>query len=44
MVRFRKMAFVMAGLALVVALTSCSRTKQDITVERHVVGEEFVVE
>jgi hypothetical protein len=25
-------------------LSGCSRTKKDITVERHVVGEEFVVE
>jgi len=40
----RTIAFVMVGLALVVVLTSCSRTKQDITVERHVVGEEFIVE
>ena len=44
MVGLRTMTFVVACLALIVALASCTRTKQDITVERHVVGEEFVVE
>lgn len=44
MTKLRKAALVIVGLALVTVLASCSRTKQDITVERHTVGEEFVVE
>ncbi len=41
---FRKAALMMLGIAFIVIAAGCSRTTQDITVERHVVGEEFVVE
>ncbi len=44
MTKLRKAALIIVGLALITVLMSCSRTKKDITVERHVVGEEFVVE
>ena len=44
MTSIRKAAFILLGLAFIVVATGCSRTTQDITVERHVVGEEFIVE
>lgn len=44
MARLRKAGIVLLGLMAITALSGCSRTKKDITVERHVVGEEFVVE
>jgi len=44
MARLRKAGIVLLGLMVITALNGCSRTKKDITVERHVIGEEFVVE
>ena len=40
----RTAALMIIGGALIMVAASCTRTKQDVTVERHVVGEEFVVE
>ncbi len=44
MARWRKAGIAFLGLMVITALSGCSRTKKDITVERHVVGEGFVVE
>ena len=40
----RYAVFMLLGLAFIVGTAGCSRTTKDITVERHVVGEEFIVE
>ena len=44
MAKLRYAVFMLLGLAFIVGTAGCSRTTKDITVERHVVGEEFVVE
>ena len=40
----RTAALMIIGAALIMVAASCARTTQDITVERHVVGEEYIVE
>ncbi len=40
----RKAALMILGITFVMGAVSCARTTQDVTVERHVVGEEFIVE
>ncbi len=40
----RYTAVILLGLSFIMVTAACSRTTKDITVERHVVGEEFIVE
>ncbi len=40
----RTAALTIIGVALILVAASCTRTTQDVTVDRHVVGEEFIVE
>jgi len=44
MTLFRKAALAMLAMTFIVIAAGCTRTTQDVTVERHVVGEEFIVE
>ncbi len=44
MTGLRYAVLLLLGLTFFAATAGCSRTTKDITVERHVVGEEFVVE